>query len=83
MKKIFSNKVVFITGASGDIGLAITKDFIGKGAKVILQYNRGNNDFKKFCSKNSLNIIEKFKINFENEDDLDKIKKKNFNKTEN
>jgi len=76
MKKIFSNKVVFITGASGDIGLAITKDFIGKGAKVILQYNKGNNNFKKFCLKNSSKIIKKLKINLENEDDLEIIKKK-------
>ena len=76
MKKIFSNKVAFITGASGDIGLAITKDFIAKGAKVILQYNRGNNNFKKFCLKNSSKIIKKLKINLENEDDLEIIKKK-------
>ena len=75
MKKIFRNKVVFITGASGNIGLAISKNFITNGAKVILQYNKGNNDFKKFCIKNSANIIKKLKINLENENDLEiKIK---------
>ena len=77
MRKIFTDKVVFITGASGDIGLAVTKKFIANGAKVILQYNRGNNNFKKFCIKNSKNIIKKLKINFENENDLEiKIKNK-------
>ena len=45
-------------------------------AKVILQYNRGNNNFKKFCLKNSSKIIKKLKINLENEDDLEIIKKK-------
>ncbi len=74
MKKIFKNKVVFITGASGNIGLAISKNFITNGAKVILQYNKGNNDFKlekidknsiilRTSLDNALNTLRKMNLN--------------------
>lgn len=81
MKKIFKNKIAFVTGASGDIGLAISKELISNGAKVILQSNKGNTKFRKFCKKNSSNILKVIKFDFLKNENMDKIiKKKLYNK---
>ena len=52
MKKLLKNKIALVVGASGDIGLAISKELISNGAKVILHSNKGNAKFKKFCKIN-------------------------------
>ncbi len=62
MKKSLKKKIAFVTGASGDIGLAISKELISHGTKVILQSNKGNKKFKKFCKINSANILEVVKF---------------------
>ena len=56
MKKLLKDKIALVIGASGDIGLAISKELISNGAKVILHYKKGNTKFKKFCKINSTNI---------------------------
>ena len=81
MKKYFKNKIAFVTGASGDIGLAITKELISNGAKVILQTKKGNEKFRKFCKNNSANILEIIKFDLLKSDNMEKIiKKKLYNK---
>ena len=81
MKKYFKNKIAFVTGASGDIGLAITKELISNGAKVILQTKKGNKKFRKFCKNNSANILEIIKFDLLKSDNMEKIiKKKLYNK---
>ena len=80
MKKYFKNKIAFVTGASGDIGLAITKELISNGAKVILQTKKGNEKFRKFCKNNSANILEIIKFDLLKSDNMEKIIKKLYNK---
>ena len=46
MNKLLKGKIAFITGASGDIGLAIVKEFIKNGAKVIISFRKRNPEIK-------------------------------------
>ena len=50
MNKLLKGKIAFITGASGDIGLAMVKEFIKNGAKVIISFEK-----EILKSKNSVN----------------------------
>ena len=36
-----NDKVIVVTGASGGIGSAITRQFAAEGARLVLQYRRG------------------------------------------
>ena len=82
MKKILKNKIGFVTGASGDIGLAISQELISNGAKLILQSKQGNLKFKKFCKINSANILEVIKFDLLKIEHMERIiKKKLYNKT--
>ena len=81
MKKLLKDKIALVIGASGDIGLAISKELISNGAKVILHYKKGNTKFKKFCKINSTNILEEIKFDFLESEYMEKIiKKKLYNK---
>ena len=81
MKKLLKDKIALVIGASGDIGLAISKELISNGAKVILLYKKGNTKFKKFCKINSTNILEEIKFDFLESEYMEKIiKKKLYNK---
>lgn len=76
MKKLLKNKIALVVGASGDIGLAISKELISNGAKVILHSNKGNAKFKKFCKINSINILEIINFDLLDVDYMEKIIKK-------
>ena len=78
MKKSLKKKIAFVTGASGDIGLAISKELISNGTKVILQSNKGNKKFKKFCKINSANILEVVKFDLLKIHHMEKVIKKKF-----
>ena len=73
MKKFLKKKIAFVTGASGDIGLAISKELISHGTKVILQSNKGNKKFRKFCKVNSANILEVVKFDLLKSDHMEKV----------
>jgi 3-oxoacyl-[acyl-carrier protein] reductase len=76
MNKLLKGKIAFITGASGDIGLAITKEFIKNGAKVIISYRKKNPEMKKFCKLNPSKIIQTLKFDLENLEQMKKQVKK-------
>ncbi len=76
MKKFLKNKIALVVGASGDIGLAISKELISNGAKVILHSKKGNAKFKKFCKINSINILEVIKFDLLDIEYMQKIIKK-------
>ncbi len=76
MNKFLKNKIALITGASGDIGLAISKELISKGSKVILHYKKENTKFRNFCKINSTNILEKIKFDLLESDYMEEVIKK-------
>lgn len=76
MRKFLKGRIALVVGASGDIGLAISKELISNGAKVILHSKKGNAKFKKFCKINSSNILEVIKFDLLESDYMQKIIKK-------
>lgn len=56
-KKCLKNKIVLISGASGDIGMACAKLFLQEGAKLILHSFRHPQQVNDFIGKNKKNII--------------------------
>jgi 3-oxoacyl-[acyl-carrier protein] reductase len=76
IRKLLKDKTALVIGASGDIGLAISKELISNGAKVILHSKKGNTKFKKFCKINSANILEVIKFDLLESDYMQKIIKK-------
>lgn len=76
MNKLLKGKIAFITGASGDIGLAIVKEFIKNGAKVIISFRKRNPEIKKFCKLNSTKIIQILQFDLENLEQMKKELKK-------
>ncbi len=76
MNKLLKGKIAFITGASGDIGLAIVKEFIKNGAKVIISFRKRNPEIKKFCKLNSTKIIQTLQFDLENSEQMKKEVKK-------
>ena len=76
MNKLLKGKIAFITGASGDIGLAIVKEFIKNGAKVIISFRKSITEIKKFCKLNSTKIIQILQFDLENLEQMKKEWKK-------
>ena len=76
MRKLLKDKIALVIGSSGDIGLAVSKELISNGAKVILHYKKGNTKFKKFCKINSTNILEKIKFDLLESDYMEKVIRK-------
>ena len=73
MRKLLKDKIALVIGSSGDIGLAVSKELISNGAKVILHDKKGNTKFKKFCKINSTNILEKIKFDLLESDYMEKV----------
>ncbi len=75
-------KSVFITGASGDIGYAIAKEFADNGYNIIATYYNGNcNKIIEYCNK--INIeIKTFKMNLENYQDIESCIKQAFDESD-
>ena len=57
MKKYFKNKIAFVTGASGDIGLAIIKNLYLMAQKLFCKL-KGNEKFRKFCKTTLLIFLK-------------------------
>ncbi|MGO1370091.1 MAG: SDR family NAD(P)-dependent oxidoreductase [Senegalia sp. (in: firmicutes)] len=67
MNKRFEDKVVLITGGSGDIGTTTAKMFLEEGAKVAIV---GTSDEKLAKAKESLGDVLTIKANVVNEDEV-------------
>lgn len=52
-----NNQIAFITGCSGDLGIAIAKKLVKKNYKLICQIRKRNKNFNKFVDENKKNII--------------------------
>lgn len=57
MKK--KDKIIIITGSSGELGFLISKKFISKGFKLICFIRKNNKKFDEFYKKNKKNILAK------------------------
>jgi len=55
---MFNNKIAFITGCAGDLGIEIAKKLIKKKYKLICQIRKTNKKFDKFKSQNKKDILE-------------------------
>jgi 3-oxoacyl-[acyl-carrier protein] reductase len=53
-----NNKIAFITGCAGDLGIKVAKKLIQKNYKLICQIKNTNAEFDKFKNKNKNNILE-------------------------
>ena len=58
MKKYFKNKIAFVTGASGDIGLAITKELISNGAKLFCKLKKEIKNLENFVKTTLLIFLK-------------------------
>lgn len=75
-------KSVFITGASGDIGFAIAKEFANNNYDIIATYNNGNCDkLREFCSKKGVNL-KTIKMDLEKYEDIENCIDKAFSQSE-
>ena len=71
-------KSVIVTGASGDIGFAISKKFAEKGYNIIATYNSGNLDnLKETCKRLNVELFE-IKIDLEDANSIENGFKKAF-----
>ena len=58
---MLNNKIAFITGSTGDLGIEIAKKLIKKKYKLICQIRKTNKKFDKFKTFNYPKIIKAFK----------------------
>jgi 3-oxoacyl-[acyl-carrier protein] reductase len=73
---MLNNKVAFITGSTGDLGIEIAKKLIKKKYKLICQIRKTNKKFDKFKSQNKKDILEILVFDFLNEKKIPNSMKK-------
>ena len=73
---MLNNKVAFITGSTGDLGIEIAKKLIKKKYKLICQIRKTNKKFDKFKSQNKKDILEILVFDFLNEKKIHNSMKK-------
>jgi 3-oxoacyl-[acyl-carrier protein] reductase len=73
---MLDNKVAFITGSTGDLGIEIAKKLIKKKYKLICQIRKTNKKFNKFKSQNKKDILEILVFDFLNEKKIHNSMKK-------
>jgi len=75
-----NNKIAFITGSAGDLGIEIAKKLIEKKYKLICQIRKTNKKFDKFKSQNKKDILEILAFDLLNEEKIHSSMKKIFKK---
>ena len=65
-------KCVLILGGSSDIGINLIKKYINEGWNVICHYNQNSLEIKKL-KKNYKNELSLYKVNFDNENSVNKF----------
>lgn len=65
-------KCVLILGGSSDIGINLIKKYINEGWNVICHYNQNSLEIKKL-KKNYKNDLSLYKVNFDNENSVNKF----------
>jgi len=73
---MLNNKIAFITGSTGDLGIEIAKKLIKKKYKLICQIRKTNKKFDKFKSQNKKDILEILVFDFLNEKKIHNSMKK-------
>lgn len=69
-------QIAFITGCSGDLGIAIARKLIKKNYKLICQIRKKNKNFNKFVDQNKKNIISIISFDLMNQKKINLVLKK-------